>query len=117
MTLFQSYVREKAIRENYKHLKILQDDSLKSQLLLENMLPNSEHAKQLLNGELVFDELHDVTLLYSDIKGFTPLSATMDSQVLTKLLNLIYSAFDRHLEHFGLYKVGKFIKLNIIIIN
>lgn len=107
MTLFQSYVREKAIRENYKHLQILQEDTVKSQLLLENMLPKSVHAKQLLHGELVFDELHDVTLLYSDIKGFTPLSATMDSQVLTKLLNLIYSAFDRHLEHFGLYKVGK----------
>jgi class 3 adenylate cyclase len=107
MTLFQSYLREKAIRENYQHLQILQEDTMTSQLLLENMLPQpAHHAKQLLLGELVFDELHDVTLLYSDIKGFTPLSANMDSQVLTKLLNLIYSAFDRHLEHFGLYKVG-----------
>lgn len=107
MTLFQSYLREKAIRENYKHLQMLQEDTMTSQLLLENMLPRAIHAKQLLLGELVFDELHNVTLLYSDIKGFTPLSANMDSQVLTKLLNLIYSAFDRHLEHFGLYKVGQ----------
>jgi hypothetical protein len=56
MTLFQSYHREKAIRENFKHLQILQEDTIKSQLLLENMLPRSVHAKQLLLGELVFDE-------------------------------------------------------------
>ena len=72
------------------------------------MLPRPEHAQQLLDGELVFNELHDVTLLYSDIKGFTPLCSKMKPQVLSKLLNLIYSAFDRHLEHFGLYKVGKY---------
>jgi len=50
---------------------------MKSQKMLENMLPSKEHAKQLIKGELVLDELKDVTLLYSDMKGFTPLSAKM----------------------------------------
>jgi len=104
-TLQQCYVKEKSLRITFRRLQSLQEDSDQSTQLLENMLPRPVHAKQLLQGELVFDELHNVTLLYSDIKGFTPLSARLKPQVLCKLLNLIYSAFDRHLEHFGLYKV------------
>ncbi len=106
-TLSHVYAKEKKIRADFKHLQILKHDSNKSRVLIENMVPQPSHAKQLLLGELVFDELHNVTLLYSDIRGFTPLSAKMKPQVLCKLLNLIYSAFDRHLEHFGLYKIGE----------
>ena len=55
----------------------LEDERLKSQKMLENMLPSTHHAEQLIKGKLVLDELKDVTLLYSDMKGFTPLSAKM----------------------------------------
>lgn len=115
-TLAQVYLKELKLRKDFKHLQILKSGSHKSRALIENMVPMSTHAKHLLNGELVFDELHDVTLLYSDLRGFTPLSAKMTPQALCKLLNLIYSAFDRHLEHFGLYKIGKFVyRLNIFL--
>ena len=106
LALAQVYAKESRAREDFKHLQVLKLDSFKSQVLIENMVPLPSHAAQLLRGELVFDELHNVTLLYSDIRGFTPLSAKMKPQALCKLLNLIYSAFDRHLEHFGLYKIG-----------
>jgi class 3 adenylate cyclase len=102
------YLRELKLRKDFKHLQSLKAGSQKSRVLIENMVPMPSHAKHLLNGELVFDELHDVTLLYSDLRGFTPLSAKMTPQALCKLLNLIYSAFDRHLEHFGLYKIGNY---------
>ena len=51
--------------------------SERSQALLKNMLPSSHHAERLIKGELILDELKDVTLLYSDLKGFTQLSAKM----------------------------------------
>jgi class 3 adenylate cyclase len=69
------------------------------------MLPTSGHAIKLLKGEFILDELHDVTLLYSDIKGFTPLSSSMHPIQLCELLNEIYSSFDKHLNEFGMYKV------------
>lgn len=78
---------------------------LKSEHLLSNMLPTSTHAFKLLKGDFVLDELHDVTLLYSDIKGFTPLASSMHPIKLCKLLNEIYSSFDKHLNEFGMYKV------------
>jgi class 3 adenylate cyclase len=69
------------------------------------MLPSPSHAEQLIKGELILDELKDVTLLYSDLKGFTPLSAKMHPGDLCDLLNMMYSSFDKHLDHFGLYKI------------
>jgi class 3 adenylate cyclase len=69
------------------------------------MLPTPAHAFKLLKGDFVLDELHDVTLLYSDIKGFTPLSSSMHPIKLCELLNEIYSSFDKHLNEFGMYKV------------
>lgn len=74
-------------------------------MLLENMLPGPDYAAKLMDGELVFDELEDVSLLFSDIKGFTPLSSKMHPGDLCQLLDILYSSFDKHLEHFGLYKV------------
>lgn len=61
--------------------------------------------KKLLGGELVMENLQDVTLLYSDMKGFTPLCSEMHPIRLCQLLNDIYSSFDRFLTPFGLYKV------------
>lgn len=69
------------------------------------MLPSPAHAFKLLKGEFILDELHDVTMLYSDIKGFTPLSSSMHPIKLCELLNEIYSSFDKHLNEFGMYKV------------
>ena len=106
---------------------------MKSLRMLENMLPSPYHVEQLIKGKLILDELKDVTLLYSDMKGFTPLSAKMhpkyvsfkifininrklililispldfDIRDLMSLLNIMYSSFEKHLEHFGLYKIG-----------
>lgn len=69
------------------------------------MLPRSENAHALLNGEFVCEELKNVTLLYSDMKGFTDFASNKHPLELARLLDAIYSAFDRHLNHFGLYKI------------
>jgi len=120
--------------------------------MLSNMLPSTSHAQQLIKGELILDELKDITLLYSDMKGFTQLSSNMPARwpafislqsllstcrftiavsisctissfieiilnfiwlctpfsQLCTLLNVMYTSFDKHLDHFGLYKIGNF---------
>ena len=81
------------------------DYRLKSEKLLSNMLPSPENAIKLLKGDQVLDELNDVSLLYSDIKGFTPLSSQIHPIKLCELLNDIYSSFDKHLNKYGMYKV------------
>jgi len=99
------YLQERAERTEYIGYYIMKDEMFKSQYLLSNMLPSPEHAMKLLHGKTVTEELKDVTLLYSDMKGFTQLSAKLHPLDLCALLNDIYSLFDRHLNYFGLYKV------------
>ena len=79
--------------------------SVKSRELLSNMLPRNANAEALLSGKFVCEELENVTLLYSDMKGFTDFASHKHPTELALLLDEVYSAFDRHLNHFGLYKI------------
>ena len=71
------------------------------------MLPKSV-AGQLIRGEPVTAECYDsVSIYFSDICGFTALSASSTPMQVVKLLNHLYTMFDSTLEPFDVYKVFK----------
>ena len=78
----------------------------RSEALLQNLLP-VEIAKRLkeLPGNIIADDLPDVTLLFADIVDFTPRSARMRPEDLVGWLNRIFSAFDRLAAERGLEKI------------
>lgn len=39
--------------------------------MLKNMYPNVRHITQLVRGKRVVDHLDDVTIMFSDLKGYT----------------------------------------------
>ncbi|KAE9038708.1 hypothetical protein PR003_g4647 [Phytophthora rubi] len=69
------------------------------------MLPSKQYAEALMQQSTIVDELAEVTLLYSDMVGFTPLGSKLDPQAICVMLNKIYSGFDRHLDDLGVYKM------------
>lgn len=91
----------------------------KSEGLLLNILPKAiaEQLKQNLwnfreNGfakpnsaMLIAEQFDDVTIMFADIVGFTPLSARISPQALVNLLNEIFSTFDELVEKHGLEKI------------
>ncbi|GIL88989.1 hypothetical protein Vretifemale_16900 [Volvox reticuliferus] len=46
-----------------------------------------------------------VTLLFADIQGFTPMCKVLEPRVVMAFLNDLFTRFDRRLDEFGVYKI------------
>ena len=77
----------------------------KSEGLLLNILPKpiADQLKQDTNA--IAEHFEEATILFSDIVGFTPLSAKMSPIDLVNLLNQMFSKFDRLADKNGLEKI------------
>jgi len=73
--------------------------------ILHKMLPE-RIVEQLKEGRRAKGKLfRDVTLLFMDIEGFTRLSASTTPPRVVKLLNNLFSEYDRLTDRLGVFKV------------
>jgi PAS domain S-box-containing protein len=83
----------------------LRQEQEKSEALLLNILPEAIAEQLKQNKSPIAEQFDDVTILFADIVGFTPLSAQLPATKLVNFLNRIFSEFDRLTKHHGLEKI------------
>jgi adenylate cyclase len=73
--------------------------------LLHAILP-AEVATRLKDGEgTIADDIADASVLFADVVGFTPLSASLSPAQLVTLLNEVFTVFDGFVAALGLEKI------------
>ncbi|WP_044963838.1 adenylate/guanylate cyclase domain-containing protein [Sorangium cellulosum] len=77
----------------------------RSDRLLLNILPRTIADQLKEQEQLIAEHFEEVTVLFADIAGFTPLAARLPPAELVGLLNRMFSSFDQLAEQHGLEKI------------
>jgi class 3 adenylate cyclase len=101
-----SSLEKKHLRDREREMvEALRSEKERSEHLLLNILPK-RIVTRLNGGETVIaDQLSDVTILFSDLVGFTKLSSRLSAADLVQLLNALFSEFDRLALGLGIEKI------------
>ena len=88
-------------REKY----LLEVEQMKTEKLMLNILPQPI-AERLKRGEKnIAGSYPDVSILFSDLVGFTKMSSEISAAELVKLLNDLFTRFDKRAAAIGLEKI------------
>lgn len=93
------------LRYTRRSRSIIQKERDRSDDLLHNILPKDIARELKESGSARAREHHQVTVLFTDFKGFTEMAATMTPDELVQELNECFKAFDAIAETHGLEKI------------
>jgi class 3 adenylate cyclase len=96
-------VKEKS--EVEKRNVLIQKEKEKSDELLLNILPSEVADELKAKGHTTAKAYDEVTVLFSDIIGFTNVAEKMSAEELVKEIDTYFSSFDRITMEYGLEKI------------
>ncbi len=93
------------VSEKNRLFTLLRGEQAKSEILLLNILPK-ETASILKNeSRTIADHFTEASILFTDMVGFTPLSAKLNPIEMVELLNEAFSFFDSLLDKYDVEKI------------
>ena len=98
------------LEETKKDLEIqkacVEHEKQRADQLLHAMLPSSVASQLKSIGEARAMDYSSVTILFSDIKGFTTICNSVEPMLVVGMLNSLYTLFDSQSEKYKVYKVS-----------
>lgn len=98
----RQYALEQIINKRTEDLIIEKE---KSEALLANVLPKGTASEIMAKGKATKIKYNFVTVLFSDIQGFTKIAEEMNPEVLIDELDKFFFYFDSVVEKFGIEKI------------
>jgi len=98
----QNEILEEQVAERTKDLRAEKEES---ERLLHNILPKDIADELKLKGSTKAQSFKEVSILFSDFKGFTIASAKMSPEFLVNELNDIFKAFDSIMDKYDVEKI------------
>src|SRR4029077_15370321 len=93
------------VRQRNALLRLLRTEQSKSENLLLNILPK-EIAAILKNEErTIADHFPGASILFADMVGFTPMTASMTPTAMLDLLHEVFTFFDSLVDKYGVEKI------------
>jgi adenylate cyclase len=86
-------------------MRELDEERSESERLLLNILPEAIAQRLKTQPGVIADRFDSVSVMFSDIVGFTPLSETLSAQQMVEWLNEVYSVFDALVQDHGVEKI------------
>ncbi|MEO8590398.1 MAG: adenylate/guanylate cyclase domain-containing protein [Flavobacteriales bacterium] len=93
------------LRHTRRAKRTIEKEKDRSESLLHNILP-AEIAQELKDkGEAQARDIDNVSILFTDFKGFTSVSEQISAQQLVAEINTCFKAFDRIIARHGIEKI------------
>jgi class 3 adenylate cyclase len=99
---YKQYQLEQIINKRTEDLIIEKE---KSEALLANVLPKNTASEIMAKGKAAKIKYNFVTVLFSDIQGFTKIAEEMNPEVLIDELDKFFFHFDSVVEKYGIEKI------------
>ncbi len=105
IALIVGYALERLRRTAFQRQREVELERQRSEELLHNVLPASIADRLRTGAGTIADSAPEVSVLFSDIVGFTPLSEALPPEELVGLLDEMFSEFDRLCDVRGIEKI------------
>lgn len=89
----------------FKRNEIIASEKQRSDDLLKNILPEETAEELKENGNVKAKQFEQVSVLFTDFKGFTKQSSNLDPEALVKSIDYYFSKFDEIIDKYNLEKI------------
>lgn len=105
ISLLTAYALDRLRRIDFLRQREVEQAQARTEEILYNVLPASIADRLRDGATTIADSAASVSVLFSDIVGFTPVSETLTPEALVQLLDEMFRAFDELCDQRGIEKI------------